>query len=160
MSWKEEAIADYQALKGSITKLEQSIRDDPRIRELVEEEDKILKKINEITETRNHAIEEAKRKQDVVTVDLKKRWDIEDKTFECDAGSAMIRTTKSLIVTDKMALVDRLAEILNNKQKAFDCIRSFDLITIRKYMDVDLIAEYIAHYDEKQSVIIKGVKDK
>jgi hypothetical protein len=154
--WKEVLINDYFTIDAVIAEHEKALRDDKKLNTLKKQRDKIEDEILEHSRTLTNLIHEAEMKRISIKEQLTKKWDIEDKTFKCDTGSATLRTTKSLIVTDKMALVGRLAEILNNEQKAFDCIRSFDLSTIRKYMDVDLIAGYIAHYDKKQSVVIKG----
>jgi hypothetical protein len=158
--WKKEVIDEYISYQKELTYVMRERSEDAILKELTEKKETIERELNEaykpyeaeIADYHQH-IEELKQK-------LLTRWDLESKTFKCGTGSATIRTTKSLIVTDKMALIDRLIEILNNKQKAFDCIRSFDLTTIRKYMDVDLIAWSIAHYDEKHSVVIKGTEDK
>jgi ActR/RegA family two-component response regulator len=155
-AWKEVLINDYLALRLIVAKYEQSIQYDTRIMALVEEEDKILKEINEIAESRNHAIEEARRKQDGITMQLKEKWDIEDKTFECNGGIATIRTTKSLIIADKKRLVTVLLDI----GKLPEAIRSWNLSYLRKLKDVDMIEDTIAHYDEHQNVVIKGVQDK
>ena len=157
--WKEERIGEYCTLSTDIAKLEQSIREDIEIHTLLEKHDEILKRITKIAETRNLDIEEAKRRQAVIKGHLLEHWDTEDKTFKCDVGTATVRTTKSLIVTDNFGLIDRLTEILGSGVRACECIRTFELSTIRKYMDADLFAEHIAHYDEKRNVIIRDMKN-
>ena len=158
VDWKEEIINEYHALenrkqitievmekKVSISNLRSQIEDAKR--QLLEQEREYREDI------RACEYEMAKIRED-----LMERWDIEGKSFKCDKGSATIRTTKSLIITDNGALIDRLTDILDDSGRACDCIRTFDLSAIRKYMDVDLIACDIAHYDEKRNVVISAVK--
>lgn len=159
VDWKETAIENYCTLNTTIIKYTQSIQDDTRIRALREEEDKILKEINKITESRNHAIEEAKRKQDVITMELKEKWDIDGKTFKSDMGIATLRTTRSLEVDNKEMLISILQKI----GKLTQCIKTWDLTYLRKLADVgmfkiDVGGANIVYYDERKNVIISGIK--
>lgn len=157
--WKEEAIYNYCTLSTTIATHEESIRDDTRIHTLLEKETKILKEINKITESRNHAIEEAKRKQDVITMALKEKWDIEGKTFKCGVGNATIRMTRSLKIDNKVRLIDTLLRI----GKLIQSIKGWDLTYLRKLadaglFDVDVGETNIIHYDEKENVVISAIK--
>lgn len=155
--WKEEVIYNYCTLSTTIATYEESIQDDIRIRALVEEEDKILKEINKITESRNHAIEEAKRERDVITMELKEKWDIDGKSFKCSAGSATMRTTRALKIDNKEMLIS----ILQHIGKLTQCIKGWDLTYLRKLADAglfDVEHNLVAHYDEKRNVIISAAK--
>lgn len=159
-NWKEALINDYFTIDAIIAEHEKSLRDNEKLNTLKKQRDKIEDEILERSRGLTNLIREAEMKRKSIKEQLTEKWDIEGKTFKCDTGLATLRTTKSLIVTDNLALLDRLGEIIGSSQKACDCIRNFDLSAIRKYMDADLIDWHIAHYDEKQSVSIKGVKDK
>ena len=82
-------------------------------------------------------------------------WDIDDKTYECEAGSATIRTTKSLRITNKKGLIATLFDL----GQLPECIRTWNLSYLRKLKDVNLIGDEIASYDEHQNVVIKEARD-
>ena len=149
--WKEERIGEYCTLSTDIAKLEQSIREDIEIH---------VKRITEIAQTRNLDIEEAKRRQGVIKGHLVEHWDIEDKTFKCNAGSATLRTTRSLKIDNK----EKLISILQQIGKLAQTITGWDLTYLRKLadaglFDVDVGGTNIMHYDEKKNVIIRDVKN-
>ena len=149
--WKEERIGEYCTLSMDIAKLEQSIREDIEIH---------VKRITEIAQTRNLDIEEAKRRQGVIKGHLVEHWDIEDKTFKCNAGSATLRTTRSLKIDNK----EKLISILQQIGKLAQTITGWDLTYLRKLadaglFDVDVGGTNIMHYDEKKNVIIRDVKN-
>jgi len=80
-------------------------------------------------------------------------WDILEKTYKCEAGTATVRTTKSLKIQDKKGLVQTLMGI----GKLPEAIRSWNLSYLRKLKDVDMISDMVATYEEHQNVVIKGV---
>ena len=91
----------------------------------------------------------------VIKEDLMAGWDIAGKSFKCGAGSATIRTTRSLEIDNKAKLIGILQEI----GKLEVCIKSWDLTYLRKLADADLFEGFgVMHYNEKKSVVIGDVK--
>ena len=151
-NWKEEAIAKYAELEAQkkvviVTMLEDNDLKTARISvenaaaHLSAFEEAYIAKIGEL----NVEIEN-------VRLALQKDWDIEDKTYKCEAGVATIRTTKSLCVLDRHSLMANLV----NLNKLPESIRSWDLTLLRKLKDVDLIPDEQACYEERQNVVIRG----
>ena len=156
--FKEEAIARYVELESQKKTVEKEREGDTAIKTAKKDIDIAAAKLSVFEHVYNDEIEELNAEIENIRISLQTDWDIEDKTYKCAAGSATIRSTKALVITDNGGLIDRLTEIFSDRRKAYDCIRTFDLTTIRKYMDVNLIAGHIAHYDKKQSMIIKGAR--
>jgi len=84
---------------------------------------------------------------------LEERWDSQGKTFKCDTGTATIRTTRSLEIKNKVALI----ALLQKLDKLSDCIKGWDLLYLRKLADVGLIEPTIAEYKEQKNAIIGGI---
>ena len=159
MDWKEVDIISYLELEEEKTAAEREMVNNPAIAKLQEKRNAITEEMNVREFGYRANIHNCESAMHSIKEKLIKEWDIEDKTFKCDVGTATVRTTKSLIVTDNFGLIDRLTEILGSGVRACECIRTFELSTIRKYMDADLFAKDIAHYDEKKNVIIRDVKN-
>ena len=158
--WKQVHLERYLSLKHEKIALDMAMAVDPSISKWNAEINTANEMITALESGYKAKIQEYEAQMQDLKDQLKEDWDIEDKTFKCTTGSVTLKTTKSLIVTSKSGLIQRLTAILEDATKACDCIRSFDLSAIRKYMDADLIDEKIAHYTKKQSVIITEAKDK
>lgn len=150
-SWKEERIAKYAYIES----LKQQVLNDFA-------EDKILTKLNKgmnklegLIEARakpyHEQITECEQQQAGIKAELVDRWCSEDKTFECAAGTATLRTTKSLNIRSKEKLIEFLTTI--NKLPSF--IKSFEIAKLRKIKDAGLLEDEIATWDEKKNVAIK-----
>ena len=157
-NWKEEAIAKYAELEAQKKAVLVTMLEDNDLKTARISVENAAAHLSAFEEAYNDEIEELNAEIENIRISLQTDWDIEDKTYKCAAGSATIRSSKALVITDNGGLMDRLTEILSDRRKAYGCIRTFDLTTIRKYMDVGLIAGHIAHYDKKQSMIIKGAR--
>lgn len=157
--WKQINIERYLSLKHEKVLMDLEMVRDPAISKLIAEIEAAKEQVAALELGYKAKIQEYESKMADLKDQLKQNWDIEDKTFKCPVGNATLKTTKSLIVTSKSGLIQRLTAIFEDATKACDCIRSFDLSAIRKYMDADLINEKIAHYDKKQSVIITEARD-
>jgi hypothetical protein len=155
IDWKREKIGDYRALSAIVARIERSIQEDERIHSLLKEEDEILKKIDLLTKDRNLTIEEAKQEQAMIKMELLDHWDIDEKTYKCDMGSATMRTNKTLEVHDKKSLIDLLYRL-----ECLDSgIRTLDMTYLKKLKDAYMIPDSMAYYDEKTSVVIKEAKE-
>ena len=158
--WKQVHLERYLSLEREKRLMDVEMATDPAISKLHSEIETSKELLNSFESGYKTKIHDYEIKMEDLKERIKQNWDIEDKTFKCPVGNATLKTTKSLIVISKSGLIQRLTAILEDATKACDCIRTFDLSIIRKYMDADLIDEKIAHYTKKQSVIITEAKDK
>jgi hypothetical protein len=155
IDWKEEVISEYISYQNGLLYVTQKRSEDPILKELKEEKEAIERKLNEAykpyeVEIADYLLHIEEMKQKLIT-----RWDIKDKTFKCDTGSATIRTTRSLKVDNQELLIG----ILQHFGKLAQCIKSWDLSYLRKLADADLFeGADVIHYDEKKNVVISGVK--
>lgn len=156
--WKEGVMREYHILERGKQMVEEEMAKNPSLSKLRTQIKNIQRELTEREEEYKVDINNCDFEMQKIRDDLIGRWDIEGKSFKCDEGSVTIKTTKSLVVTNNSGLIQRLTVISEDVTKACDCIRSFNLSAIRKYMDADLIDERIAHYDEKRNVIISSVK--
>jgi hypothetical protein len=158
VDWKEEEIEAY--LKGERIKkgIEQDRTSDGGLSQLKTKLDAIKQQIRVEESGYNIRIDNVNAQLQHIKDELIDEWDIQDTTFKCTAGNVTIKTTRSLVVTSNSGLIQRLTAIFEDMTKACDCIRSFNIGAIRKYMDADLINERIAHYDKKRNVIISAPK--
>ena len=151
-NWKEEAITRYAELEALKKAVQEAMRNDGDL--------ETAKLAREIADADVRAFEqgytdkigELEEKIENVRILLQQDWDIKDKTYKCDAGSATIRTTKSLCVLDKSRLIATLIKL----DKLPASIRSWDLTVLRKLKDVDLIPDDQVDYEERQNMIIRG----
>lgn len=153
-NWKEEAIAEYAALELRKSVVIQVRVDDEELKNAKHAMEAAAAMYSALEQPYNDNIEEINLSIVAVRDILKEKWDTEDKTYECNAGSATIRTTKSLEIRDKTQLIQTLV----NLDKLQDCVRSWNLSYLRKLKDVALISDEIAYYEEHQNVVVKGAK--
>ena len=152
--WKEEAIVQYrnlelkkQLVEGamgkdlSISKLRTEIKEGEQ---QLEGEEMIYKADISACDAKMLAI-----KEELVT-----RWDTDAKSFNCDAGSVTMRTTRSLKIDNKEELINILQVI----GKLTLSIKSWDLTLLRKLVDAELLDETVAHFVEKRNVVIGDEK--
>ena len=153
---KESLIAEYAALEHSTGRIKGHMGTMRSLNKLIMQRNALTKEIAFRKKPFEDGIRDAETRQNAIKEELKTAWDNEDKTFKCAAGTATLRTTKSLVITDKSGLIQRLSEILpGNIDAACERIKSFDISNIRQYKDTGLISDDIAHYDLKQGVSIK-----
>ena len=80
------------------------------------------------------------------------------KTIDFDIAKVQMKTTKSVKVLDKKALVDALTNMKGGIEKG---VKTFALPYIRKLMEVDEeLLEDIAAFDEKHSIYVKRIQAK
>ncbi len=157
--WKEEGIAAYHSLELKKEILEGSMALNPYLSNLKSQIEEIEIEVQEGEKNYRAEINECNLKMQIIRDNLIERWDIEGKSYKCDEGSAIIRTTRALKVNDKEKLISTLQQI----GKLTQCIKSWDLTYLRKLADADLLdadvgETNIVHYDEKKNVVISNVK--
>ena len=149
--WKTERITEYAKLENTINIETRELVTDPERSRLLKEQEILRAQILDIERPYNKNIEAAQQQQAGIKAELVDRWYSEDKTFECAAGTATLRTTKSLHIWNKEKLIDFLVTI--NKLSNF--IKSFEITKLRKIKDAGMLENEIATYDEKKSIAIK-----
>ena len=153
-SRKEERIVEVVKLQREKRDIEQQRAEDQDLKNMAISMKKLVDMISEREKPYNDKIADiAHSIMDIHNI-LINDWDITDKTYKCDAGTATVRTTKSLRISDKKSLIITLFNI----DKLSECIRTWNLSYLRKLKDIDLIGDDIASYDEHQNVVIKGVQ--
>jgi len=153
-NWKEEAIAEYAYLEQQKIVGAREEAADEELKDARLAMDSAAARYNALAQVYLDKFEEINHAIAMVRDMLQEKWDTEDKTYECNAGSATIRTTKSLEIRDKTQLIQTLV----NLDKLQDCVRSWNLSYLRKLKDVALISDEIAYYEEHQNVVVKGAK--
>lgn len=154
--WKEELIADYIKLQRERVALERERAENQEIKNVELTMKKVVDKLSTLEQPYSDKLLNITRAVEKIHETLIQDWDITEKTCEYDIGTATLRTTKSLNIVDEKRLITVLLSI----DKLPEAIRSWNLSYLRKLKDVDMIKDAIAHYDEHQNVIIKGVGDK
>jgi hypothetical protein len=152
-SWKDELISFCNALQKEKADLEQERAEDQEIVNTKLTMEKVAAKISELERPYTDQISELTEYIEKEHERLIGGWDITDKTYVCEMGTATLKTTKSLKISDKK----RLIAVLLNIDKLPESIRSWNLSYLRTLKDVDLIEDSIAFYEEHQNVVIKGV---
>ena len=150
-NWRTDRITEYAKLEKKIIIERNELLSDPEINKLALERDKLDKLIIEKGKQHILNIDAAQQQQTGIKLELVDRWYGEEKTFVCPAGTATLRTTKSLKIQSKEKLIDFL--VLN--KKLVDFIKSFEITKLRKIKDAGMLEDEVATYDEKKSVAIK-----
>ena len=154
INWKEERIIRYTELITEKTNINRELETDAEINKLKIEYEDLSDAIATLQYPFQKRIEAIEEQQANIKSELVKRWDIPEKTYECDTGIATLRTTKSLRINNKSKLVEFL--ILN--KKLVDFIKSFEISKLRKIKDAGMLGEEIASWDENKNVVIKEKK--
>lgn len=153
--WKEAMIGKYAQLVKEEASLIQEMKNNEELSKLRAERAELDDDIAERESPYIETMEDIRQSETGIKVELAEKWDISEKTFECDVGTATLRTTRSLHIRSKEKLIDFLT--LNKKLVEF--IKSFETAKLRKIKDAGMIEDEIATYDEKQSIAIKIVED-
>jgi len=149
--WKEERIRLYAKYAKEEARIVQDMETNPKLKEIREAIAAWNKTLNASEEGYKEKITWLQNEQARIKEEFIEKWDITDKTVTCDAGSATLRTTKSLHVRSKEKLVKFLISI----EKLPDFIKSFETAKLRKIKEAGLLDNEIATWDEKQSISIK-----
>ena len=150
-NWKAELIVEYAQLENKIATETHKMDTDPNLDALLRDQATLNAEIKLAKEIYTKNIEAAQRQQAGIKAELVDSWlSTEGKTFECNAGSITLRTTRSLIIRNKQKLIEFLT--LNKKLSEF--IKSFEITKLRKIKDAGLLENEIATWDEKKSISI------
>lgn len=151
-NWKAESIAKYAELEAYRKSIENDLANNSTINKLNEELETARTKLIEAEKPYYERINGFLQQQAGIKLELVDTWgDTEEKTFECDAGTATLRTTKSLNIRSKEKLVEFLA-ILG---KLPEFIKTFETAKLRKIKEAGLLEDEVATWDEKRSIAIK-----
>ena len=150
-NWKEQRIAEYAKLVRKEAGITHAMDSDPRLNELAYNLKNWEAEIEKQKAPFIEKIAQLQHEQADIKLELAEKWGTEDKTFECNAGTATLRTTKSLRIRNKEKLIAFLTTV--NKLPGF--IKNFEITKLRKIMDAGLLESDIATYDEKKSIAIK-----
>ena len=151
-NWKAENITKYAQTEAVKLQILHDITSDTEIGLLSE---RLIKTEAELATKKQPYFDrvlECEQLQTGIKAELVDAWGAtEEKTFECDAGTATLRTTKSLNIRSKEKLVEFLA-ILG---KLPEFIKTFETAKLRKIKDAGLLEDEVATWDEKKSIAIK-----
>lgn len=149
--WKTERITEYAKLENIVTIEMRKMGTDPDLDALMRDRVKLNEMIERGQELYLKKIEAAQQQQAGIKLELVDNWYGEEKTFECPAGTATLRTTKSLKIQSKQKLIDFL--MLN--KKLIDFIKTFEIAKLRKIKDAGFLGDEVVSYDETKSIAIK-----
>jgi len=148
--WKELRIAEYARLENEIAIETHELVTDPVRNRLIKEQAMLNAEIEEVEAIYHKNIEAAQQQQAGIKLELAETWsDTEDKTFECDAGTAILRTTKSLHIRSKEKLVAFLE--LNKKLT----LRRYRCYTHPGRQEILQRMEYKSSYETYQAVHLR-----
>ena len=151
-NWRTDRIAEYARLENEIVLEMNEMGADPELIKLMKEQAKLNDMIALLKGTYSKDIEAAQQQQAGIKLELVDTWGAtEEKTFECDAGTATLRTTKSLNIRSK----EKLVAFLELNKKLTDFIKSFEITKLRKIKDAGMLEDEICTWDEKKTVAIK-----
>lgn len=150
-NWRTDRIAEYARLENEISIEMSEMRNDPELIKLMIEQAKRNDMVALLKGTYVKNIEAFQQQQAGIKLELVDTWgDTEEKTFECPAGTATLRTTKSLHIRSK----EKLIAFLELNKKLTEFIKSFEITKLRKIKDAGMIEDEIATWDIKRNVAI------
>ena len=150
--WNAAQIAEYARLENEIGIEKQKMYEDSHLKKLNKEQEKLNEMIELGEGSYLRFIEAAQQQQAGIKAEFVARWlTTEDKTFECPAGTATLRTTKSLDIRSK----EKLVAFLELNKKLTDFIKTFEITKLRKIKDAGMLEDEICTWDEEKSVAIK-----
>lgn len=158
VDWKEGMIEAYHSLEREKERVEYNMVNNLTLSKFRLEIKDIESEIEIKEGPYKVVIVELNAQMQKIREDLIERWDSEDKSFKCGAGSATIRTTRALKIDNKEMLIS----ILQHIGKLTQCIKGWDLTYLRKLadaglFDADVGETNIVHYDEKKNVVISAI---
>lgn len=134
---KADLIADYANIESYKQAIARNLETNSTINRLRMELESARIRLDKQEKTYLAKIDECEHVQAGIKQELMENWGIkEDKTFECPAGTATLRITKSLHMRSKF-------------------IKNFEITKLRKIKDAGMLEDEIATWDEKKNVAIK-----
>ena len=150
--WKADLIADYANIESYKQATARNLETNSTINRLRMELESARIRLDDQEKTYLAKIDECEHVQAGIKQELMENWGIkEDKTFECAAGTATLKTTKSLHIQSK----EKLVAFLELNKKLTEFIKSFEITKLRKIKDAGMLEDEIATWDEKKNVAIK-----
>jgi ASC-1-like (ASCH) protein len=152
--WKEEIIGDYLAIEREKKLMQEEMAKDPAISKFKSGIEDIERQLQVHERIYTEKIHNYETQMQYLKEELVERWDSDDKSFKCEAGSVTMKTTQSLNIKDKKGLISKLQQL----DKLTECIKGWDIRYLRKLVNVGLFDDSIVSYDEKRNVVIAGTK--
>jgi len=149
-AWKEKLMAEYANVEMNKQATHENMK---TLATRIELEEEIAYKQDQLERLKQPYLDkilECEQRQTGIKDELVKRWDIEDKTFKCDVGTATLRTTKSLHIRNKAKLI----EFLSLNKKLSEYVKAFDTSKLRKIRESELIGNDVIDWCEKKSMVI------
>ena len=151
-AWKTERIVEYAKLEEDVVSLQHEVTMDIGLNKLIQKRSELDAVIIVAKEPYRKNIEAAQQQQAGIKSELEKGWGVfADKTFECAAGTATLRTNRSLHIESKKKLIEFLTTI----KKLPEFVKTFETAKLRKIMDAGLLESDIATWDENKTIAIK-----
>ncbi len=150
-NWKEQRIAEYAKLVREEAGIVHAMDSDPRLNELSYNLKNLEAEIEKQKAPFIEKIAQLQHEQAGIKLELVEKWDIEEKVFDCTAGVATLRITKSLRIKSK----EKLVAFLELNKKLSEFIKSFEITKLRKIKDAGMLGDEICIWDEKKNVSIK-----
>ena len=149
--WKSERIAKYAHLESLKQQVLNDFAEDKELAKLNKGLDKVEELIGVRTKPYHDKITECEQQQAGIKLELAEKWDTSFKEYACDAGTATLRTTRSLHIRSK----EKLVAFLELNKKLTEFIKNFEITKLRKIKDAGMLEDEIATWDEKKNVAIK-----
>ena len=149
--WKAERIEEYVRLEARKHAWEKNIGETTFLKNIRAELENARIKLDEAEKPYHEKLDAIVQQQAGIKLELAEKWGTEDKTFKCAAGTATLRTIKSLKIQSKEKLIDFL--MLN--KKLVDFIKTFEIAKLRKIKDAGFLGDEVVSYDETKSIAIK-----
>ena len=150
-NWRTDRIAEYAKLEAERQAVSKRFDEDTILNKLQTEVREVLDKLEKAEKPYHASISTLNQQQAGIKLELVETWgSTEDKTFECTAGTATLRTSKSLHIRSK----EKLVAFLELNKKLTDFISSFEITKLRKIKDAGMLEDDIATWDEKKNVAI------
>ena len=153
--WKREKIGDYRALSAIVAQEKSALECDGEINKAKFERDRLDGEIRRLSAKYVNVVNDAINEQQMIKMELLDHWDIDGKSFKCDMGSATLRTTKTLEISDQSALLILLFKL----ERLESAIRTLDTSYLKKLKDADMIPDALAVYKHSTNVAISGEKE-
>jgi len=160
--WIEEKVEEYKNLE--VEKLEQQAKLNTNekleslrgmIKELQDEEDKLALELREEMQSFTEKIAEIETKQAEIKADISDSWNLEEKTYKGDLAIVTRRTTTSLVIVNKVWLVDFL---LKNNQVE-EGIKSFNIQLLKGFKKSKILSDEVVELKPNHTVSIKLKED-
>ena len=151
-NWRTDRIAEYAKLEAVKQQIQTDMNLDGELNKIETSIKSWLERADKLKKPYFDRTTKCEQQQTGIKSELVETWgSTEDKTFECTAGTATLRTTKSLHIRSK----EKLVAFLELNKKLTDFINSVEITKLRKIKDAGMLGDDIATWDKKKNVAIK-----